>query len=71
MRNTLMTGLLLCLPAAVLLASVSLAVAVGKLRRRLPRAMNRRCPDLPVAEHEELRDDAALLGSASAGRLSA
>ena len=66
-----MTGLLLCLPAAVLLASVSLAVAVGKLRRRLPRAMNRRCPDLPVAEHEELRDDATSLSSASAGRLSA
>ena len=66
-----MTGLLLCLPAAVLLASVSLAVAVGKLRRRLLRATNRRCPDLPVAEHEELRDDATFLSSASAGRLPA
>jgi uncharacterized membrane protein len=37
MRNTLMTGLLLCLPAAVLLASVSLAMVFGKVRRRLPR----------------------------------
>jgi hypothetical protein len=63
-----MTGLVLCLPAAVLLASVSLAVVVGKLRRRLPRRMNRRCPDLPMAEHEELRDDASILSSASAGR---
>jgi len=66
-----MTGLLLCLPAAVLLASVSLAVAVGKLRRRLPRTMNRRCPDLSAAEREELRENATFLSSASAGRLSA
>jgi len=63
-----MTGLLLCLPAAVLLTSVSLAIVVGKLRRRLPRGMNRRYPDLPVAEHEELRDDVSFLSSASAGR---
>jgi hypothetical protein len=33
MRNTLITGLLLCLPVAVLLASASLAMLVGKLRR--------------------------------------
>jgi hypothetical protein len=63
-----MTGLLLCLPAAVLLASVSLAMMVGKLRRQPPRGMNRRCPDLPRAEHEELRDDASFLSSAPAGR---
>jgi hypothetical protein len=42
MRNTLITGPLLCLPTAALLASVSLAVLVGKLRRRLRRAVNHR-----------------------------
>jgi hypothetical protein len=34
MRNTLIIGLLLCLPVAVLLASASLAVLVGNLCRR-------------------------------------
>jgi hypothetical protein len=38
MRNTLITGLLLCLPTAVLLASVSAAVLAALLRRRLGRA---------------------------------
>jgi len=33
MRNTLIIGLLLCLPTAMLLASASLAVLIGKLRR--------------------------------------
>ncbi len=60
MRNTLVTGLLLCLPVAVLLASVSLALLAGKLRRRLQRSMNRRLPDLPVTrpDREEARDGA-------------
>jgi hypothetical protein len=59
MRNTLITGLLLGLPAAVLLALVSLAVLAGKLRRRLGRGMNGRFSDLTVArpDREELRDD--------------
>ena len=66
MRNTLVTGLLLCLPVAVLLASVSLALLAGKLRRRLQRSMNRRFPDLPVTrpDHEEARDGATSLTSA-------
>ena len=73
MRNTLVTGLLLCLPIAVLLASVSLALLAGKLRRRLQRSMNRRFPDLPVTrpDREEVRAGATSLRSASAGRLSA
>jgi hypothetical protein len=56
MRNTLITGLLLCLPTAVLLASASLAVLIGKLRRTLPRWLS----DLPMAgpDREELHDDA-------------
>src|SRR5271170_2922152 len=39
MRNTLITGLLLCLPVAVLLAAASLAVLVGKLRCRSSRSV--------------------------------
>src|SRR5580692_4850332 len=38
MRNTLIIALLLCLPVAVLLASASLAVLAGKLRRRSSRS---------------------------------
>ena len=38
MRNTLIIGLLLCLPVAVLLASASLAVLADKLRRRSSRS---------------------------------
>ena len=38
MRNTLIIGLLLCLPVAVLLASASLAVLVGNLCRRFSRS---------------------------------
>jgi hypothetical protein len=37
MRNTLIIGLLLCLPTVVLLASASGAVLIGKLRRPLTR----------------------------------
>jgi hypothetical protein len=64
MRTTLITGLLLCLPTAVLLASVSLAVLAGRLRR-LTRSQ---FSDLPTAgpDREELRDDVT---PASAGRL--
>lgn len=66
MRNTLIIGLLLCLPTAMLLASASLAVLIGKLRR----APTRRFSDLPVAENdpEKLSDDVKRLSSALAGR---
>jgi hypothetical protein len=69
MRTTLMTGLLLCLPTVVLLASASVAVLIGKLRRTLTRWPS----DLPMAEpaREELRDDVNSLSPARAGRLSA
>ena len=68
MRNTLITGLVLCLPAAVLMALMSLAVLADKLRRRLGRGMKRRFPDLPAArpDRQKLRDD---LTAAPAGRL--
>ena len=45
MRTTLITGLLLCLPTAVLLASVSLTVLADKLRR----LMKSQFPGLPTA----------------------
>ena len=63
MRTTLITGLLLCLPTAVLLASVSLAALAGQLRR-LTRSQ---LLDLPTAgpDREELRD----VTPASVGRL--
>jgi hypothetical protein len=66
MRNTLVIGLLLCLPTVVLLASVSLAVLLGKVRRVPPR----RFCGLPITEpgREELHDDASSLSSAAAGR---
>jgi hypothetical protein len=53
--------MLLCLPTAVLLASVSLALLAGQLRCRLRRAMNRRLSDLATARpgHEGLHDDTA------------
>jgi hypothetical protein len=62
------TGMVLCLPTAVLLALVSLAVLAGKLRRRLGRGMNRRFPDVPVAgpDRQEPRED---LTAAPVGRL--
>jgi len=64
MRTTLITGLLLCLPTAVLLASVSLAVLAGQLHRFTRSQFS----DLPTAgpDREELRDDVT---PASAGRL--
>jgi hypothetical protein len=64
MRTTLITGLLLCLPTAVLLAFVSLAVLAGQLHR-LTRSQ---FPDLPTTgpDREGLRDDVT---PASAGRL--
>ena len=64
MRTTLITGLLLCLPTAVLLATVSLAVLAGWLHR----LTRRQSSDLPTAgpDREELRDDVT---PASAGRL--
>ena len=69
MRNTLITGLLLCLPTVVLLASVSLAVRIGTLRE----ARTGRRSDLPMAEpdREKLRDAVDPLSPAPAGRLSA
>ena len=71
MRNTLITGMLLCLPTAVLLASVSLALLAGKLRGRLRRAMNCRFSGLAGARpgQQGLHDDTtAALSSAPAGR---
>jgi hypothetical protein len=67
MRTTLITGLMLCMPTAVLLASVSLAVLASKLRR----TFNRRFAGPPVAEpdREEFGDGATSLSTASAGRL--
>ena len=64
MRTTLITALLLCLPTAVLLASVSLAVLAGQLHRFTRSQFS----DLPAAgpDREELGDDVA---PASAGRL--
>ena len=69
MRNTLIIGLLLCLPTVVLLALVSLAVLIGTLREARPG----RCSDLPMAEpdREKLRDAVDPLSPAPAGRLSA
>jgi hypothetical protein len=66
MRTTLITGLLLCLPTAVLLASVSLAVLAGRLRR-LTRSQ---FSDLPTAgpDREELRDDFSDLPTAGPDR---
>jgi uncharacterized membrane protein len=53
MRTTLITGLLLCLPTAVLLASVSLAVLAGQLHRFTKRQFS----DRPTAgpDREEQR----------------
>jgi hypothetical protein len=61
MRNTLIIGLLLCLPTVVLLASASLAVLIGKLRR----VLTRRLSGLPMVEpdREKLRDDVNRLTS--------
>ena len=66
MRNTLITGLLMSLPTVVLLASASLAVLIGKLRR----GPSRRFSGLPMAEpdRERLRDDVSRLTSGLAGR---
>jgi hypothetical protein len=63
MRTTLITGLLLCLPTAVLLASASLAALAGQLRRLTRSQLSA----LPTAgpDREELRD----VTSASAGWL--
>jgi hypothetical protein len=54
MRNTLIIGLLMCLPTVVLLASASLAVLIGKLRR----GPTRRFSGLSMAEpdREKFRD---------------
>jgi hypothetical protein len=66
MTNTLIIGLLLCLPTAVLLASASLAMLIGKLRR----GPTRRFSELPMVEpdREKLPDDVKRLSSALAGR---
>jgi hypothetical protein len=68
MRNTLIIGLLLCLPTVVLLASASLALLIGKLRR----VPIRRLSGLPVVEphHGRFRDDMSRPSSVLAGRLS-
>ena len=48
MRNTLIIGLLLCLPTAVLLASASLVVLAGYLCRRNSRSARRISVTQPV-----------------------
>jgi hypothetical protein len=40
MRDTLIIGLLLAMPVAVILASAALALLAGRLRRRLRQARN-------------------------------
>jgi hypothetical protein len=54
MRNTLIIGLLMCLPTVVLLASASLAVLIGKLRQ----GPTCRFSGLPMAkpDREKFRD---------------
>jgi hypothetical protein len=81
MRDTLITGALLAMPAAALLASVALALLVNKLRLRLQRVVNRRFhrpgmtptsvgrPHAVRHDREVQRADAASLSSASAARL--
>jgi hypothetical protein len=66
MRNTLIIGLLLCLPTLVLLASASLALLIGKLRR-VPTC---RISGLPMDEPDlgRLRDDVNRLSSVPAGQ---
>ena len=68
MRNTLIIGLLLCLPTVLLLASASPALLIGKLRR----VPIRRLSGLPVVEpnHGRFRDDMSRPSSVLTGRLS-
>jgi hypothetical protein len=77
MRNTLVIGLLVCLPTAVLLASAASALLVNKLRRAMNHRFHR--PEMtregtgrPLAAgpaREERRSDATQLSSAPTGRL--
>ena len=79
MRYALITGLLVSMPTAVLLASAALALLVSNLRRRLQRAVNRRFQGSGMRQGatcvpragmtEQLRNDALPLDSVSAGQL--
>jgi hypothetical protein len=80
MKDTLITGVLLAMPAAVLLASAALALLVNKLRLGLRRAGNRfHRPDMTPAgvrrrvaarhDQEGQSGHATSFSSASAARL--
>lgn len=77
MRSTLIAGLLVTMPTAVLLAVAALALLVSNLRCRLRRALDRRFhghgtttrPELPLADQparEQVHSDAQPLDSVSA-----
>ena len=66
MRHTLITGLLMSLPTVVLLASASLAVLIGKLRRG--RSCRFSGPPMAEPDRERHDDDVSRLTSGLAGR---
>lgn len=77
MRSTLITGLLVSMPSAVLLALAALAVLIGNLRRRLQRALYRRLQGQVITirseisladryDREHVRSDAQSLDSVPA-----
>lgn len=79
MRSTLITGLLVSMPSAVLLALAALAVLIANLRRRLQRALYRRLQGHAITIRSEIsladrydrepdRNDAQSLDSVPAGR---
>ena len=54
MRSTLITGLLVSMPSAVLLALAALAVLIANLRRRLQRALYRRLQGHAITIRSEI-----------------
>ena len=79
MRSTLITGLLVSMPSAVLLVLAALGVLIGDLRRRLQRALYRRLQGQAITirsefsladrhDREHVRSDAQSLDSVPAGR---
>jgi hypothetical protein len=79
MRSTLITGLLVSMPSAVLLALAALAVLIANLRRRLQRALCRWLQGHAFTirseasltdryDREHVRNDAQSLDSVPAGR---
>jgi hypothetical protein len=76
MRDTLITGLLVCLPTAVLLASAAGALLVSKLRREVNGRFHHpgttqagMSPPLTVTRSQEEICDDATLTSVPTGRL--